>query len=72
MNHGAETVHRGHWTRDDRAAGLWPRLPFEVPARCAGVSVELSYDRGGGAVLDLGCEVPPAGVGGRVVRAARS
>jgi PHP domain len=56
VNRGGETVHRGRWTRDDRAAGLWPRLPFEVPARCAGVSVELSYDRGGGTVLDLGCE----------------
>jgi hypothetical protein len=27
-----ELVHRGRWTRDDRAEDFWPRLPFEVPA----------------------------------------
>ena len=53
---GGVIVHSGRWTRDDRAAGLWPRLPFEVPAGCAGVTVSLSFDPGGGAVLDLGCE----------------
>lgn len=53
---GAPVVHSGRWTRDDRAVELWPRLPFEVPARCAGVAVTLSYDDGGGAVIDLGCE----------------
>ena len=46
----------GRWTQGDRAAGLWPRLPFEVPAGCAGVTVELDYDDSGGAVVDLGCE----------------
>lgn len=49
-------VHSGRWTRDDRAAGLWPRLPFEVPAGCDGVSVSLDYDDSAGAVVDLGCE----------------
>ncbi|HEY0641274.1 MAG TPA: hypothetical protein VGD67_26900, partial [Pseudonocardiaceae bacterium] len=49
-------VHSGRWTRADRAAGMWPRLPFEVPAGCAGVTVTLEYDAAGGAVLDLGCE----------------
>jgi len=49
-------VHSGRWTREDRAAGLWPRLPFEVPAGCRGVSVTLDYDAAGGAVVDLGCE----------------
>ncbi len=50
-----ETVHRGRWTRADRAAGLWPRLPFEVPPGCAAVEVELDVD-GPRAVIDLGCE----------------
>ncbi len=49
-------VHSGRFGREDRAADRWPRLPFDVPAGCAGVTVELSYDRGDGAVLDLGCE----------------
>lgn len=52
------TVHRGRWTRADRAVDRWPGLPFDVPPGCAGVRVELSYDAGGGAVLDLGCEGP--------------
>jgi hypothetical protein len=50
-----QTVHRGRWTRADRAAGIWPRLPFEVPARCAAVEVELEV-AGPAAVIDLGCE----------------
>lgn len=49
-------VHSGRWTRDDRAADPWPRLPFEVPAGCAGIRVSLEYDASGGAVVDLGCE----------------
>ena len=50
-----ELVHRGRWTRDDRAQGFWPRLPFEVPAGCAGVEVELAV-ADPDAVIDLGCE----------------
>jgi PHP domain-containing protein len=49
-----EIVHRGRWTRADRAAGMWPGLPFEVPAGCGAVEVELSVD-GPDAVVDLGC-----------------
>ena len=49
-----EIVHRGRWTRDDRAAGLWPGLPFEVPAGCGAVEVELTVDAPD-AVIDLGC-----------------
>jgi hypothetical protein len=49
-------VHSGRFTREDRAAGMWPRLPFDVPAGCAGVRVTLAYDPSGGAVVDLGCE----------------
>jgi hypothetical protein len=47
-------VHRGVWTRDDRAADPWPRLPFEVPPGCPGVTVELDV-RHPDAVIDLGC-----------------
>lgn len=35
---------------------MWPRVPFEVPDGCACVTVSLSYDGSGGAVVDLGCE----------------
>ncbi|HEX2131301.1 MAG TPA: CehA/McbA family metallohydrolase [Actinophytocola sp.] len=48
-------VHTGRWTRADRAADPWPRLPFEVPAGCSGVTVELAV-AGRDAVVDLGCE----------------
>jgi hypothetical protein len=50
-----EVVRRGRWTRADRAAGMWPRLPFEVPAGCGAVEVELSV-AAPDAVVDLGCE----------------
>lgn len=50
------TVHRGRWTRGDRADNHWPRLPFEVGPGCGGVTVELDYDPSHGAVIDLGCE----------------
>jgi hypothetical protein len=52
-----EIVHRGRWTRDDRAAGIWPRLPFEVPPGCPAVEVELTVEDPD-AVIDLGCEGP--------------
>jgi len=51
-----EIVYKGRWTRDDRAAGMWPRLPFDVPAGCRGIRVSLAYDDSGGTVVDLGCE----------------
>jgi hypothetical protein len=50
-----ELVHRGRWTRDDRAEDFWTRLPFEVPAGCAGIEVELAV-ADADAVIDLGCE----------------
>jgi hypothetical protein len=41
----------------------WHYLPVEVPAGAAALLVTLSYDRDGGAVLDLGC-FSPAGFAG--------
>ncbi len=52
-----ETVHRGSWTRDDRAESIWHYLPVEVPAGAAGLEVTLDFDHSGG-VLDLGCIAP--------------
>ncbi|HEV2781964.1 MAG TPA: hypothetical protein VGX25_21455, partial [Actinophytocola sp.] len=54
----ATIVHRGRWTRADRARDSWPRLPFELPAGCPALTVELEYDPAGGAVIDLGCAGP--------------
>jgi PHP domain len=47
------TDFRGSFTPDDRAASIYHYLPFEVPSACAGVRLELEYDRSAG-VLDLG------------------
>jgi hypothetical protein len=56
---GAATiVHRGRWTRADRAHDSWPLLPFEVPDGCRSLTVELDYDPSAGAVIDLGCTGP--------------
>jgi PHP domain-containing protein len=52
------TRHTGRWTLEHRFASPWHYLPVEVPAGTAGLRVELDYDRGGGAVLDLGCLGP--------------
>jgi PHP domain len=57
------TEHRGRWTLEDRFASPWHYLPVEVPAGTAGLRVALEYERGGGAVLDLGC-LSPAGFRG--------
>jgi PHP domain-containing protein len=54
----ATIVHRGRWTRADRAHDCWPLLPFEVNSRCRSVTVELDYDSSSGAVIDLGCAGP--------------
>src|SRR6478752_1940779 len=43
---------------EDRAASEYLYVPFEIPAGCGAFSVELSYDRRGGAVVDLGCVGP--------------
>jgi hypothetical protein len=52
-------VHRGRWTREDRAAQPYRYLPFDVPAGSAALAITLRYDRDGG-VLDLGCLGPAA------------
>ncbi|OLF16089.1 CehA/McbA family metallohydrolase [Actinophytocola xanthii] len=49
-----QIVHRGRWTREDRAADPWPGLPFEVPPAGPGITVELEVARPD-AVIDLGC-----------------
>jgi hypothetical protein len=54
----ARIVHRGRWTRADRARDSWPLLPFEVPVGCRALTVALDYDASAGAVIDLGCEGP--------------
>ena len=56
------TRDRGRWTPDDRCAAPWHYLPVEVPPGCAGLRVELSYDRAA-ATVDLGC-FSPAGFRG--------
>jgi hypothetical protein len=53
---GAPTIHRGFWTRDLRTDKHWPQLPFDVPAGCRSIAVELEFDQASGAVIDLGCE----------------
>ncbi len=52
-DHDVMTVHRGHWTRDDRAASIYQYVEFDVAPGAVGVSVRLSFDRTRG-VLDLG------------------
>jgi hypothetical protein len=55
---GNGTEHSGRWTLEDRFASPWHYLPVEVAAGAGGLRVELEYERGGGAVLDLGCLGP--------------
>lgn len=50
-------VHRGRWTRDDRAAAPYRSVEFEVPPGTEAVTVTLAYDTAAG-VLDLGCAGP--------------
>ncbi|HZE39622.1 MAG TPA: CehA/McbA family metallohydrolase [Stackebrandtia sp.] len=50
-------VHRGRFTPDDRAERFYRYLPFDVPARAAGIRVSLEYPRDAG-VIDLGCVGP--------------
>jgi len=65
------TRHEGRWTPEDRFGAPWQYLPVDVPAGTGGLRVELEYDRGGGAVLDLGC-LGPAGFRGWSGSARRS
>lgn len=53
----SRSVHRGLWTRDDRAAEPYRALPVDVPPGTEALTVTLSYDRSAG-VLDLGCAGP--------------
>ncbi|MBD3783368.1 MAG: PHP domain-containing protein, partial [Micrococcales bacterium] len=53
-------VWRGRVTPQDRAASVWPTLPFDVAAGCPGLRVVLGYDRslGPAGVVDLGLADP--------------
>jgi hypothetical protein len=48
----------GLWRFEDRLDKQLRPVPFEVPPRTAEIAVALDYDRGGGAVLDLGLAGP--------------
>lgn len=50
-------VHKGRWTRDDRAAAPYRALDFDVPPGTEAVTVTLAYDTAAG-VVDLGCAGP--------------
>jgi hypothetical protein len=52
------TVLRGRWTPADRDELLNRLIPIEVPEGAPTLSVTLAYDRGGGAVIDLGAWGP--------------
>ncbi|MBA2415886.1 MAG: CehA/McbA family metallohydrolase [Geodermatophilaceae bacterium] len=54
------SVQSGVFTPADRAEASYRYLPVDVPPGCAGVTIELEYERG---VLDLGC-FGPAGFRG--------
>jgi hypothetical protein len=46
--------HRWHWTPEDREVQRYRYVPVDVPAGARGLSVRLSFDPTGGAVVDLG------------------
>jgi hypothetical protein len=48
----------GSFRVEDRIAAPWHYLPVEVPAGASALRVTLSYPRGLGAVIDLGCLGP--------------
>lgn len=50
-------AHSRIFTPEDRAASPYFYLPIHIHAGCAGLTVELDYDRSAG-VLDLGCFGP--------------
>jgi hypothetical protein len=52
------TVLRGRWTAEDREEELNRLIDVEVPDGAPGLSVTLTYDRRGGAVIDLGAWGP--------------
>jgi len=49
---------RGRWTPEDREEQLNRLVPVEVPAGAPALSVTLTYERRGGAVIDLGAWGP--------------
>lgn len=52
-------VTRVHYTPQDRAAGRYQYVPFEVPPGTTGLTFAVDYDRAGGAnVVDLGLFEP--------------
>jgi hypothetical protein len=55
---GSLIRHAGTWTIEDLMASTWHYLPVEVPPGTAALRVTLSYARGPGSVLDLGCLGP--------------
>lgn len=55
---GSLLTHTGMFSIDDRIAAPWHYLPVEVPAGASALRVTLSYPRGSGAVIDLGCWGP--------------
>src|SRR5271168_1622221 len=55
---GSMITHTGTFSVDDRIAAAWHYLPVEVAPGTAALRVTLSYQRDGGAVLDLGCFGP--------------
>lgn len=57
MSRTGRTEQSGSVTPEDRAASPYVYLPVDVPAGCAGLTVELAYDTSAG-VLDLGCFGP--------------
>jgi len=65
------TRHTGRWTPEIRFGSPWQYLPVEVGPGTQGLRVELEYERGRGAVLDLGC-LGPAGFRGWSGGARRS
>ena len=57
MSGARRIAHSRIFTPEDRAASPYFYLPIDVPVGCAGLTVELDYDRSVG-VLDLGCFGP--------------
>ena len=51
------SVRRLRFSRDDRAAGIYRQVPFDVPAGAPAVAVTIDHDRSA-AVIDLGALDP--------------
>ena len=66
----ARRILKVHYTPQDRAAGRYQYVPFEVPPGATRVTFAYDYDRAGGAnVVDLGLFEPgPMDLGARAFR----